>query len=88
MDPHNYPDAPAEGIRRVLELTSGQSIPKGSKLKLDRVESIRMGTTVATNALLERKGARCALLTTEGHKDVLRIGQQGAYSQPTVLNCV
>lgn len=76
VDPHNYPDAPAEGIRRVLELTSGQSIPKGSKLKLDRVESIRMGTTVATNALLERKGARCALLTTEGHKDVLRIGQQ------------
>ncbi|KAK0469551.1 Hydantoinase B/oxoprolinase-domain-containing protein [Desarmillaria tabescens] len=76
VDPHNYPDAPAEGIRLVLELTSGQSIPKGSKLKLDRVESIRMGTTVATNALLERKGARCALLTTEGHKDVLRIGQQ------------
>ncbi|PBL03368.1 hypothetical protein ARMGADRAFT_1049317 [Armillaria gallica] len=76
VDPHNYPDAPAEGIRRVLELTSGQSIPKGSKLKLDRVESIRMGTTVATNALLERKGARCAFLTTEGHKDVLRIGQQ------------
>ncbi|PBK75904.1 hypothetical protein ARMSODRAFT_950262 [Armillaria solidipes] len=76
VDPHNYPDAPAEGIRRVLELTSGQSIPKGTKLKLDRVESIRMGTTVATNALLERKGARCALLTTEGHKDVLRIGQQ------------
>ncbi|KAK0457672.1 Hydantoinase B/oxoprolinase-domain-containing protein [Desarmillaria tabescens] len=76
VDPSNYPDAPTEGIRRVLELSSGQSIPKGTKLKLDQVESIRMGTTVATNALLERKGARCALVTTEGYRDVLRIGQQ------------
>ncbi|KAJ3755736.1 Hydantoinase B/oxoprolinase-domain-containing protein [Lentinula raphanica] len=76
VDPLNYPDAPTEGIRRALEISTGQSIPKSSKLKLDRVESIRMGTTVATNALLERKGARCALLTTKGFKDVLRIGAQ------------
>ncbi|KAK0432871.1 Hydantoinase B/oxoprolinase-domain-containing protein [Armillaria borealis] len=76
VDPSNYPDAPTEGIRRVLEVSSGHSIPKSAKLKLDQVESIRMGTTVATNALLERKGARCALITTEGYRDVLRIGQQ------------
>ncbi|KAJ4490584.1 Hydantoinase B/oxoprolinase-domain-containing protein [Lentinula aciculospora] len=76
VDPTNYPDAPTEGIRRALELSFGRSIPKSSKLKLDCVESIRMGTTVATNALLERKGARCALLTTKGFKDVLRIGAQ------------
>ncbi|KAJ3854352.1 Hydantoinase B/oxoprolinase-domain-containing protein [Lentinula lateritia] len=76
VDPSNYRDAPTEGIRRALEISFGQIISKSSKLKLDRVESIRMGTTVATNALLERKGARCALLTTKGFKDVLRIGAQ------------
>ncbi|SJL03555.1 related to 5-oxo-L-prolinase [Armillaria ostoyae] len=76
VDPSNYPDTPTEGIRRVLEVSSGHNIPKSAKLKLDQVESIRMGTTVATNALLERKGARCALVTTEGYRDVLRIGQQ------------
>ena len=41
-----------------------------------RIEWIRMGTTVATNALLERKGARTALLTTRGFRDLLRIGNQ------------
>ncbi|KAF5391087.1 hypothetical protein D9757_003135 [Collybiopsis confluens] len=76
VDPANYPDAPTEGIRRALELVFAESIPKDSKLKLDRVESIRMGTTVSTNSLLERNGARCALLTTKGFKDVLRIGSQ------------
>ncbi|KIY42931.1 hypothetical protein FISHEDRAFT_68253 [Fistulina hepatica ATCC 64428] len=76
VDPLNYPDAPTEGIRRALEIATGQSFPKGTKLRLDHVESIRMGTTVATNALLERKGTRTAFITTKGFRDVLRIGQQ------------
>ena len=53
-DPDNYDDAPREGIRRILEDVTGQSFdPKG--FKSDLIEWIRMGTTVATNALLERK---------------------------------
>ncbi|CAK7917132.1 5-oxoprolinase [[Candida] anglica] len=76
VDPKNYKDAPTEGIRRVLERASGKSIPKNEKLKLDNIGSIRMGTTVATNALLERKGAAVCLVTTKGFKDVLSIGNQ------------
>lgn len=76
VDPKNYKDAPTEGIRRVLERALGKSIPKNEKLKLDNIGSIRMGTTVATNALLERKGAAVCLVTTKGFKDVLSIGNQ------------
>lgn len=75
VDPANYEDAPTEGIRRVLELT-GQPSPRGVPLSLESIDCIRMGTTVATNALLERKGARSALLTTKGFHDLLRIGNQ------------
>ena len=49
VDPGNYDDAPAEGIRRVLEMVSGQSIPRGSPIPKGLIHSIRMGTTVATN---------------------------------------
>jgi len=63
-------------IRRILEKVSGKPISQDEKLSLDSVESIRMGTTVSTNALLERKGERCALLTTKGYKDVMKIGMQ------------
>ncbi|KAL6452409.1 OXP1 5-oxoprolinase [Candida maltosa Xu316] len=76
VDPQNYKDAPTEGIRRVLEKVNGVKIPKDQKLKLDQIQSIRMGTTVATNALLERKGADVLLVTTKGFKDVLLIGNQ------------
>lgn len=76
VDPLNYPDAPTEGIRRVLEHAHHIKIPKGEKLKIDLIDLIRMGTTVATNALLERKGAKVALVTTKGFKDVLKIGNQ------------
>lgn len=76
VDPKNYKDAPTEGIRRVLEKAHGVKIPKTEKLKLDSIESVRMGTTVATNALLERKGASVCLVTTKGFKDVLAIGNQ------------
>lgn len=52
VDPENYNDAPSEGIRRVLELVSGQKISRGSQLPKDLIHSIRMGTTVATNGEL------------------------------------
>jgi 5-oxoprolinase (ATP-hydrolysing) len=52
-------------------------MPKDEPLSLDQVESIRMGTTVSTNALLERNGERCALITSKGWGDVLLIGMQG-----------
>ena len=71
-DPLNYDDAPREGIRRILAETSGIDIPKNS-VPAETIEWIRMGTTVATNALLERKGARCALLVTRGFRDILQI---------------
>jgi 5-oxoprolinase (ATP-hydrolysing) len=76
VDPGNYPDAPTEGIRRVLEQATGATLPRGAPLRLDGIECLRMGTTVATNALLERKGTRSALLTTKGFRDLLRIGNQ------------
>jgi hypothetical protein len=68
VDPRNYADAPSEAIRQVLQQYYGKTIPRGSKLDLTDIEWIRMGTTVATNALLERKGERTALLITEGFK--------------------
>jgi 5-oxoprolinase (ATP-hydrolysing) len=76
VDPQNYPDAPTEGIRRVLEIAGGKAIPRGEPLDLSVVSNIRMGTTVATNALLERKGERSALLITKGFRDLLSIGNQ------------
>ncbi|KAH9219498.1 Hydantoinase B/oxoprolinase-domain-containing protein [Leptodontidium sp. 2 PMI_412] len=92
VDPRNYADAPSEAIRQVLEQYHRKSIPRGSKLDLSGIEWIRMGTTVATNALLERKGERTALLITEGFKDLLHIGNQSrphmfdmAISKPDVL---
>ncbi|MCH7940132.1 MAG: hypothetical protein IID13_10360, partial [Candidatus Marinimicrobia bacterium] len=65
-----YGDAALEGIRRVLGLGAGDPIPE------DRVARIRMGTTVATNALLERTGASVALFITRGFRDLLSIGHQ------------
>ncbi|EOO01228.1 putative 5-oxoprolinase protein [Phaeoacremonium minimum UCRPA7] len=83
VDPANYQDAPTEGIRRILELATGRPHPRGELLDLFHIESIRMGTTVATNALLERKGARSALLITKGFKDLLLIGNQ---SRPNIFD--
>lgn len=76
VDPSNYDDAPIEGIRRILEEFSGEKIPRTSKIPTDKIEWIRMGTTVATNALLERKGERIALCVTRGFRDLLQIGNQ------------
>ncbi|UCH53453.1 MAG: hydantoinase B/oxoprolinase family protein [Pseudomonadota bacterium] len=69
-NPEHYSDAAVAGIRAVLGLANDAPLP------LDRIESVRMGTTVATNALLERRGARTALLITRGFRDQLRIGYQ------------
>ncbi len=74
-DPLNYPDAPREGIRRIISRVEGRELSV-EELPTDKIEWIRMGTTVATNALLERHGARCTLLVTRGFRDLLRIGNQ------------
>ncbi|XP_057971439.1 5-oxoprolinase 1 [Malania oleifera] len=76
VDPSNYDDAPVEGIRRILEEFTGEKIPRTSKIPTDKIEWIRMGTTVATNALLERKGERIAVCVTRGFRDLLQIGNQ------------
>lgn len=76
QSPDEYDDAPTECIRQILETATGQPVPRGTPLNLDQVESIRMGTTVATNALLERKGERTALVITKGFRDILEIGNQ------------
>lgn len=76
VDPKNYPDAPLEGIRRLLEIFQKKAIPRGTVLNISDVDSIRMGTTLATNCALERNGERCALVTTTGFKDALLIGNQ------------
>ncbi len=65
-----YSDAAVEGIRSLLHLDSSEPIPGST------IEMIKMGTTLGTNALLERKGERTALVTTKGFADALRIGYQ------------
>ncbi len=82
-DPSNYKDAPQEGIRRLLSKFTGKEVPRGQKLDTSKIESIRMGTTVATNALLERKGERMAMVVTKGFKDSLEIGNQ---SRPKIFD--
>ncbi|KAJ3071522.1 hypothetical protein HDU98_005187 [Podochytrium sp. JEL0797] len=75
-DPNNYKDAPTEAIRRIKEFYEERSIPREEKLDTSNIELIRMGTTVATNALLERKGEPVALFVTKGFKDILHIQNQ------------
>jgi 5-oxoprolinase (ATP-hydrolysing) len=69
-NPEAYSDAAVQGIRDLLGLQRGEPIPAG------RVGAVKMGTTVATNALLERKGERTLLLITRGFRDALKIGYQ------------
>ncbi|CAG9940385.1 unnamed protein product [Clonostachys rosea f. rosea IK726] len=83
VDPANYNDAPTEGVRRILEIITGKPQPRGQPLDTTPIERIRMGTTVGTNALLERKGAKSALLITKGFKDLLRISNQ---SRPKIFD--
>ena len=69
-NPERYRDAALQGIRDLLELSSNTPIPA------EQIQAVKMGTTVATNALLERKGTPTALLITQGFKDALRIAYQ------------
>jgi len=69
-NPGAYRDAAVQGIRDHLGLKKGDAIPPHT------IGEVRMGTTVATNALLERKGDRTLLVTTKGFRDALRIGYQ------------
>jgi 5-oxoprolinase (ATP-hydrolysing) len=69
-NPEQYQDAAIQGIRDIIGLTGNEPIPTAA------IEIVKMGTTVATNALLERKGDRVVLLITKGFKDALRIGYQ------------
>jgi 5-oxoprolinase (ATP-hydrolysing) len=69
-NPGSYRDAAVQGIRDLLGLKPGETIPQG------RIGAVKMGTTVATNALLERRGERTLLVVTKGFRDALRIGYQ------------
>jgi 5-oxoprolinase (ATP-hydrolysing) len=69
-NPEAYPDAAMQGIRDLLGLVGGDPVPS------HLIGDVKMGTTVATNALLERKGDRVLLLTTKGFRDALRIAYQ------------
>lgn len=69
-NPGRYTDAPLQGIREILHLPPDAAIPA------NHIAVVKMGTTIATNALLERKGDRTLLLITAGFKDALRIGYQ------------
>ncbi len=68
--PENYKDAAIAGIRQLMGLGEEDKIPAGE------IANVKMGTTVATNALLERKGDRTALIITKGFRDALEIGYQ------------
>src|SRR5499427_955704 len=69
-NPEAYGDAAVQGIRNLIGTKPGEPIPQGI------IGSVKMGTTVATNALLERKGERTLLLITRGFRDALKIGYQ------------
>ena len=69
-NPEQYDDAAVQAIREVLEVEPGEGIPT------ECVECVKMGTTVATNALLERKGEPTLLVVTKGFRDVLRLAYQ------------
>jgi 5-oxoprolinase (ATP-hydrolysing) len=70
LQPGRLEDPAVEAIRELLELQPGEAIPTGA------IEEVRLGTTVATNALLERNGAPTLLLVSRGFADALLIGDQ------------
>src|SRR5229473_1348848 len=69
-NPEAYGDAAVQGMRNLIGISPGEPIPPGM------IGSVKMGTTVATNALLERKGERTLLLISKGFRDALKIGYQ------------
>lgn len=81
-DPTHYEDAPREAIRRIISSEEGIEIKDAKEIDNRLIQWIRMGTTVATNALLERKGCDVLLVTSKGFKDLLKIGNQ---SRPDIF---
>ena len=77
-NPEHYRDAAVAGIRHLLSLPAGAPIP------VEQIEAVKMGTTVATNALLERKGEPTVLFITKGFRDQLRIAYQ---NRPRIFDC-
>lgn len=75
-DPSRYSDAPREGIRRILKEETGHDVTTEGLVDTSQIGWVRMGTTVATNALLERKGDPVALVVNDGFRDLLYIGNQ------------
>src|SRR5262245_38094250 len=69
-NPGRYADAAVAGIRQLLGVADGDPLPG------ERIDVVKMGTTVATNALLERKGEPTVLVITRGYRDALRIAYQ------------
>lgn len=67
-NPEAYPDAAIQGIRDLMGIAQDEPIPS------NHISTVKMGTTVATNALLERKGDRVLFLTNKGFADALEIG--------------
>ncbi|XP_074601498.1 5-oxoprolinase [Brevipalpus obovatus] len=82
-DQKNYTDAPSEAIKRIIGDFRGKNLEKNELIDGKLIGSIRMGTTVATNALLERKGEPFALVITKGFRDLLEIGDQ---SRPDIFD--
>ncbi|XP_025832170.1 5-oxoprolinase isoform X2 [Agrilus planipennis] len=101
VDPQHYDDAPTEGIRRIIQEETGVELKVNELIDGSVIDWIRMGTTVATNALLERKGEKMALVTNAGIRDILLIGNQARpkifeldinrpevlYSEVVEINC-
>jgi 5-oxoprolinase (ATP-hydrolysing) len=81
-NPGHYRDAAIQGIRDILD------VPPGAPLPAEQIETVKMGTTVATNALLEHKGERTLLVITRGFKDALRIGYQKPPGVVCASDCV
>jgi 5-oxoprolinase (ATP-hydrolysing) len=69
-NPEQYQDAAVAGIRHLLGVAKDEPLP------VERIDAVKMGTTVATNALLERKGEKTVLFITKGFRDALRIAYQ------------
>lgn len=76
VDKNHYEDAPREGIRRIISNILNINIKRNELIPINNIEQIRMSTTVATNALLERKGSKFCFITTKGFKDILKINNQ------------
>jgi 5-oxoprolinase (ATP-hydrolysing) len=83
-NPTCYPDAPTYAIKKIIAEETGTQI-QDTPIDPENIEWIRMGTTVATNALLESKGEKFCLIITKGFRDLLYIGNQ---SRPNLFDLV